>query len=112
MYSYRVLLMIRRPPRSTLFPYTTLFRSRYGELDRPYVLAVQFEALSGGDGLMAEALYGQDPVGPEAVSAGRDSQPEGLWYGARGWRKREVSAVLAVATDLRAWNMIGRAPAP
>src|SRR2546428_13417846 len=22
-------LMIRRPPRSTLFPYTTLFRSRY-----------------------------------------------------------------------------------
>src|SRR3712207_8675891 len=24
-------LMIRRPPRSTLFPYTTLFRSRHGE---------------------------------------------------------------------------------
>src|SRR5207248_10064733 len=23
-------LMIRRPPRSTLFPYTTLFRSRFG----------------------------------------------------------------------------------
>src|SRR3712207_6957468 len=30
-------LMIRRPPRSTLFPYTTLFRSllRKGELLRP-----------------------------------------------------------------------------
>src|ERR1039457_7617095 len=28
MVSYRfVFLMIRRPPRSTLFPYTTLFRS-------------------------------------------------------------------------------------
>src|SRR2546422_7030683 len=25
-------LMIRRPPRSTLFPYTTLFRSHMGEL--------------------------------------------------------------------------------
>src|SRR5688572_31526097 len=25
--------MIRRPPRSTLFPYTTLFRSRSGSLD-------------------------------------------------------------------------------
>src|SRR5256885_6899586 len=25
--------MIRRPPRSTLFPYTTLFRSRSGDLD-------------------------------------------------------------------------------
>src|SRR3712207_8988148 len=24
--------MIRRPPRSTLFPYTTLFRSRWGEI--------------------------------------------------------------------------------
>src|SRR3712207_7535822 len=28
--------MIRRPPRSTLFPYTTLFRSEAGQvLDRP-----------------------------------------------------------------------------
>src|SRR2546430_6968916 len=26
--------MIRRPPRSTLFPYTTLFRSGMGRLDR------------------------------------------------------------------------------
>src|ERR1035441_236405 len=26
--------MIRRPPRSTLFPYTTLFRSLYGSVDR------------------------------------------------------------------------------
>src|SRR5689334_23388207 len=26
--------MIRRPPRSTLFPYTTLFRSRRPRLDR------------------------------------------------------------------------------
>src|SRR5256885_14221364 len=26
--------MIRRPPRSTLFPYTTLFRSRKGARDR------------------------------------------------------------------------------
>src|SRR5208282_6484451 len=27
-------LMIRRPPRSTLFPYTTLFRSRRGRIGR------------------------------------------------------------------------------
>src|SRR2546425_6659534 len=27
--------MIRRPPRSTLFPYTTLFRSAVVERDRP-----------------------------------------------------------------------------
>src|SRR3712207_9426729 len=30
-------LMIRRPPRSTLFPYTTLFRSPGGEVDRAKV---------------------------------------------------------------------------
>src|SRR3712207_7010277 len=34
-------LMIRRPPRSTLFPYTTLFRSRHE--------AAQDETLGGGD---------------------------------------------------------------
>src|SRR6266540_6659444 len=28
--SFVFFLMIRRPPRSTLFPYTTLFRSRAG----------------------------------------------------------------------------------
>src|SRR5260370_5278528 len=33
--------MIRRPPRSTLFPYTTLFRSRTGTI-RASVADVQF----------------------------------------------------------------------
>src|SRR2546429_8223897 len=31
-------LMIRRPPRSTLFPYTTLFRSLFSSTLPPYVL--------------------------------------------------------------------------
>src|SRR3712207_8257368 len=33
VYSF-FFLMIRRPPRSTLFPYTTLFRSTWYELGR------------------------------------------------------------------------------
>src|SRR2546430_14805741 len=33
--------MIRRPPRSTLFPYTTLFRSHAIEQDAPFVGVVQ-----------------------------------------------------------------------
>src|SRR2546425_4928004 len=33
--------MIRRPPRSTLFPYTTLFRSRWSK-DLPYPQAKRF----------------------------------------------------------------------
>src|SRR5438874_10042396 len=32
--------MIRRPPRSTLFPYTTLFRSHYKRAAERYVLNV------------------------------------------------------------------------
>src|SRR3712207_3105001 len=36
-------LMIRRPPRSTLFPYTTLFRSR-AELDDRLVYCLQHDA--------------------------------------------------------------------
>src|SRR2546425_3781565 len=35
--------MIRRPPRSTLFPYTTLFRSRYDRLGINDAL-LQFES--------------------------------------------------------------------
>src|SRR3712207_8177513 len=30
VYEFIFFLMIRRPPRSTLFPYTTLFRSKRG----------------------------------------------------------------------------------
>src|ERR1035437_9412130 len=33
--------MIRRPPRSTLFPYTTLFRSRYSQLETALTLLRQ-----------------------------------------------------------------------
>src|ERR1022692_3882390 len=33
--------MIRRPPRSTLFPYTTLFRSRHSERDPPPSIPAQ-----------------------------------------------------------------------
>src|SRR3712207_7890986 len=49
--------MIRRPPRSTLFPYTTLFRSglrvvlvvRYDVVARDDPLAVELEAGEGAD---------------------------------------------------------------
>src|SRR5256886_11126262 len=34
MFLFFFFLMIRRPPRSTLFPYTTLFRSGCGERRR------------------------------------------------------------------------------
>src|SRR5690606_41556967 len=42
-----VFLMIRRPPRSTLFPYTTLFRSK-GTSFRAPALFEQFQGATSG----------------------------------------------------------------
>src|ERR1044072_8419008 len=63
-------LMIRRPPRSTLFPYTTLFRSIFhlrAELDRAGFDKVKIVASSGfGPAkcrVMAEAKAPIDVVG-------------------------------------------------
>src|SRR2546427_9937796 len=57
--------MIRRPPRSTLFPYTTLFRSEFYGDNRDF-------------------LFGRDlfvaPVTTEMVDAEEISLPPGVWY--------------------------------
>src|SRR3989441_2607946 len=58
--------MIRRPPRSTLFPYTTLFRSLRGVLLRTYV------ALNEPDSARAVALRW-------AAAAPRDEAPYREW---------------------------------
>src|SRR3712207_7146218 len=48
--------MIRRPPRSTLFPYTTLFRSEQGEH--------QHHVISGHGASVTELRVGQAPWRP------------------------------------------------
>src|SRR2546426_10414418 len=59
LYSFFFFLMIRRPPRSTLFPYTTLFRSPH----RPAAVVPQHVA--------AVVDVGVGAVGaPEAVLGG------------------------------------------
>src|SRR3712207_7339042 len=52
-------LMIRRPPRSTLFPYTTLFRSAVSILSLPSTLpGVGLSGFDGFDGVEGvEFLY-------------------------------------------------------
>src|SRR5256885_2624440 len=51
--------MIRRPPRSTLFPYTTLFRSEMArelpDHHRPFGRAVGFPELVGVPGVLLPA---------------------------------------------------------
>src|SRR2546425_9596802 len=48
--------MIRRPPRSTLFPYTTLFRSRQ---ERPMILGVGFDVVETERIAQALARHGR-----------------------------------------------------
>src|SRR3712207_7888092 len=49
--------MIRRPPRSTLFPYTTLFRSMYDFLDR--LVNVVLPRVRDFEGVSANAFDGR-----------------------------------------------------
>src|SRR2546427_6196347 len=86
-------LMIRRPPRSTLFPYTTLFRSR-AQAGAP-LLTVRAAVLAGG----AARRYGGRPKGlvelggrrildrvVDAVQAGVGGAPPLLAQNRRGHR--------------------------
>src|SRR3712207_7356969 len=56
--------MIRRPPRSTLFPYTTLFRSRHARQGR----AGEHGGDGGGDAQPADASAGELPDDVHAVA--------------------------------------------
>src|SRR3712207_7989833 len=76
MSSFFFFLMIRRPPRSTLFPYTTLFRSRDAH---------------GLD--VARGLFG-------VVRGGGRTQPAGA-LGGRGRDASEDPALEARAPDRR-----------
>src|SRR6185312_17158500 len=46
LYCVFFFLMIRRPPRSTLFPYTTLFRSDRVHLERAVAIAREVDAVA------------------------------------------------------------------
>src|ERR1041384_1524513 len=66
--------MIRRPPRSTLFPYTTLFRTRALELHFIGVLVNAHENLRQRDVLLRVEIGREFLVGEELV-ADQDSLP-------------------------------------
>src|SRR2546430_13682514 len=73
--------MIRRPPRSTLFPYTTLFRS-YSE--RAYQLE------RGGQGVKGKSCDSFAPLGPFFATPDevRDVHDLPLWLKVNGETKQ------------------------
>src|SRR3989441_11976954 len=72
--------MIRRPPRSTLFPYTTLFRSVVrieADIDRAGLL-VLVEDLAPGLAAVGGAEHAALGVGAEGMAEGRDENDIGI----------------------------------
>src|SRR3712207_7264704 len=65
--------MIRRPPRSTLFPYTTLFRSAH---DRAGT-AVRLHRLSTDTVVATGILFAQPHLFDELIKASTGPQAEG-----------------------------------
>src|SRR2546426_11885438 len=72
--------MIRRPPRSTLFPYTTLFRSRLENLD---ALFGNDRSSNPTDQLFA--LAGEHHAGDDLDPAGAGAVEHGGERGVWGW---------------------------
>src|ERR1043166_8032184 len=69
-FLYFFFLMIRRPPRSTLFPYTTLFRSRE---DVPVEVAKKWKAAANvpnGKIVGVRQDEGRDSAGAQALNHG------------------------------------------
>src|SRR3989442_5225051 len=91
--------MIRRPPRSTLFPYTTLFRSVDAALERDAVddeagavevTRTRDEARRGGSYSLDSSLY-RRRAPMQAESARKASEPvgrrRGAVFGREGFRR-------------------------
>src|SRR5260370_41932220 len=99
--------MIRRPPRSTLFPYTTLFRSRVLREHQVTVIDVVPAMFGlelrhrGFDGRQLPALrlafFGGAPTAPTVIAALRERLPR---LGLRNvYRLTETAGLLTILDD-------------
>src|SRR5256885_3629373 len=84
--------MIRRPPRSTLFPYTTLFRSHDRRLQQP--------AGKGHRDFVADAQLDRPRDSEEAREPGRGSRPRSVLHWTRAARSEEHTSELQSPCNL------------
>src|SRR2546422_10934224 len=86
--------MIRRPPRSTLFPYTTLFRSCGDNAVRPFSALLE-EALDlRAEDVVAHGAGDREGVGEAMAVRADDQEP-------RRATKAERGSQLAIGHDRR-----------
>src|SRR2546430_17721271 len=89
-YAFFFFLMIRRPPRSTLFPYTTLFRSQASKIEAE---------IAYGERLLRLRIRDNGKgIDPKLLKAGRD----GHW-GLPGMRERAEQ----IGAQLEMWSEVG-----
>src|SRR3989475_2275245 len=92
--------MIRRPPRSTLFPYTTLFRSfktYYGAANAVIVIAGDVDAQTARD--KVEKYFGDIPSGPPVAR-------QETWIAKRSGTQRQVMQDrVPQARIYKVWNI-------
>src|SRR2546429_5419672 len=84
--------MIRRPPRSTLFPYTTLFRSIDGRL-----FCSNLDLLIDGRHLSAEPVFAPNPFNPSTrltFSTQREGPAKAFLFDVQGRREDRKSTRL------------------
>src|SRR2546426_12667600 len=100
--------MIRRPPRSTLFPYTTLFRSHLVQKDRLGLLEQLVAGLpvaEPGRLLEQAVVFGIRPSGPVVAAIGKKRLEERrrirVIADPAGARHVVILALFRVEIDLR-----------
>src|SRR5262249_17969430 len=81
--SFFFFLMIRRPPRSPLFPYTTLFRSQFARDVAPHAMQVP-----------SPHYFGQFNPTPLAIGVWADALCSSLNQNAGAWRNGPTSALI------------------
>src|SRR2546430_9699151 len=99
--------MIRRPPRSTLFPYTTLFRSRSPDAPRVRHGGALAERPAGAADERPDQVPGLRPVQPGGhLSARRGST--GLQRECAGERSEEHTSELQSQSNLVCRLLLGK----
>src|SRR5689334_24200571 len=105
---YFFFLMIRRPPRSTLFPYTTLFRSHAQTL---VGMRLQANLGSAGHGHRAPAAFdellfavraGLDVLGVDRKSTRLNSSHSSISYAVFCLKKKKTNQSRTLATPMTA----------
>src|SRR3712207_7791078 len=84
-------LMIRRPPRSTLFPYTTLFRSRLVPRGAPGAVITDVDDVAG----RAVAMVVAGELHTDRKSTRLNSSHANISYAVFCLKKKKISAFLS-----------------